>query len=119
MLQRRTSHRKRMQRFLPVHGNTLPCMITARLLFLPFLLLLPAHRPAAAQPVRLFDTLSVHLAYDDSATMHHDILRFREVRRPKLALVLSGGGARGLSQIGVLKVLAKYHIPVDFIASTI
>jgi NTE family protein len=35
--------------------------------------------------------------------------------RPKLALVLSGGGPRGGAQIGVLKVLREMHIPVDFI----
>ncbi len=35
--------------------------------------------------------------------------------RPKIGLVLSGGGARGLSQIGVLKALEKHHIPVDVI----
>jgi NTE family protein len=36
-------------------------------------------------------------------------------KRPKVALVLSGGGARGFSQIGVLKVLEKYNIPVNLI----
>ena len=38
--------------------------------------------------------------------------------RPKVGLVLSGGGARGLSHIGVLKVLAEQRIPVDFIVAT-
>ena len=32
--------------------------------------------------------------------------------------MLSGGGARGLSHIGVLKVLAEQRIPVDFIVAT-
>lgn len=35
-----------------------------------------------------------------------------------MALVLSGGGARGVSQIGVLKALERHGIPVDFIAGT-
>ncbi len=38
--------------------------------------------------------------------------------RPKIGLVLSGGGARGLSHIGVLKVLEEMRIPVDYIAAT-
>jgi NTE family protein len=36
-------------------------------------------------------------------------------KRPKVALVLSGGGARGFSQIGVLKILEKYNVPVNLI----
>ncbi len=38
--------------------------------------------------------------------------------RPKIGLVLSGGGARGLSHIGVLKVLEEMRIPIDYIAAT-
>ncbi|MEJ6000656.1 patatin-like phospholipase family protein [Paucibacter soli] len=38
--------------------------------------------------------------------------------RPKLGLVLSGGGARGLAHVGVLKVLEREHIPVDLITGT-
>jgi NTE family protein len=38
------------------------------------------------------------------------------VRRPQIGLVLSGGGARGLAHIGVLKVLARQGIPVDYLA---
>lgn len=41
-----------------------------------------------------------------------------ELKRPKIALVLSGGGARGLSHIGVLKVFEKYNIPIDCIIGT-
>ena len=41
-----------------------------------------------------------------------------ELKRPKVALVLSGGGARGLSHIGVLKVLERYNIPIDCIVGT-
>jgi NTE family protein len=38
--------------------------------------------------------------------------------RPRLGLVLSGGGARGLAHVGVLKVLERERIPVDLIAGT-
>jgi NTE family protein len=38
--------------------------------------------------------------------------------RPKVGLVLSGGGARGAAHVGVIKVLDEMHIPVDYIAGT-
>ena len=38
--------------------------------------------------------------------------------RPRLGLVLSGGGARGLTHVGVLKVLEQARIPVDVVAGT-
>lgn len=38
--------------------------------------------------------------------------------RPKIALVLSGGGAKGAAHIGVLKVLEENNIPIDFIIGT-
>lgn len=42
----------------------------------------------------------------------------RPLNRPRLGLVLSGGGARGLAHVGVLKVLEREHVPVDVIAGT-
>lgn len=41
-----------------------------------------------------------------------------QAKRPRLALVLSGGGARGLAHVGVLKVLERERIPVDIITGT-
>ncbi len=38
--------------------------------------------------------------------------------RDKIGLVLSGGGAKGSAHIGVLKVLEKNNIPVDYIVGT-
>lgn len=38
--------------------------------------------------------------------------------RPKIGLVLSGGGARGLAHIGVLLWFEEHRIPVDYIAGT-
>jgi len=37
---------------------------------------------------------------------------------PKVALVLSGGGAKGFSQIGVVDEIMKLGIPIDFICGT-
>ena len=39
-------------------------------------------------------------------------------RRPKIGLVLSGGGALGVAHVGVLKALEELHIPIDYIAGT-
>lgn len=36
----------------------------------------------------------------------------------KVALVLSGGGVKGLSHVGVLKALEEYNIPIDYITGT-
>ncbi|WP_157994287.1 patatin-like phospholipase family protein [Peristeroidobacter agariperforans] len=38
--------------------------------------------------------------------------------RPRVGLVLSGGGARGAAHVGVLKVLDEMRIPIDAIAGT-
>ena len=38
--------------------------------------------------------------------------------RPKVCLVLSGGGARGAAHVGVIAVLEQLRIPVDCIAGT-
>jgi NTE family protein len=38
--------------------------------------------------------------------------------RPKVGLVLSGGGAAGLAHIGVIKVLEEAGIPIDCVAGT-
>lgn len=42
----------------------------------------------------------------------------KQFRRPSIGLVLSGGGARGLAHIGVLRVLEREKIPVDYLAGT-
>ncbi|MET0442748.1 MAG: patatin-like phospholipase family protein [Casimicrobiaceae bacterium] len=41
-----------------------------------------------------------------------------QVKRQKVCLVLSGGGARGIAHVGVLKVLDELRVPVDCIAAT-
>jgi NTE family protein len=41
-----------------------------------------------------------------------------EQQRPRIGLVLGGGGARGAAHIGVLKELERQRIPVDVIAGT-
>lgn len=38
--------------------------------------------------------------------------------RPRIGLVLSGGGARGSAHVGVLRVLEELRIPIDFVVGT-
>ena len=42
----------------------------------------------------------------------------KKFNKKKVALVLSGGGARGLAQIGVLKAFEEKDIPIDMIVGT-
>ena len=38
--------------------------------------------------------------------------------RPRIGLVLSGGGARGCAHVGVLKVLEELRVPIDVVVGT-
>ena len=40
------------------------------------------------------------------------------VERPSIALVLSGGGAKGVSQIPTLHILDSLNIPIDYVIGT-
>lgn len=58
----------------------------------------------------------VFLPHQVNATQ--DDVGSNELSRPKIGLVLSGGGARGAAHVGVLKVLEEKRIPIDFISGT-
>lgn len=40
------------------------------------------------------------------------------IGKPRVALALGGGGARGIAHVGVLKVLQQEHIPIDLIVGS-
>jgi NTE family protein len=42
----------------------------------------------------------------------------KKASRPKIGLALSGGGARGIAHVGVLKALEELQVPIDYIAGT-
>jgi NTE family protein len=42
----------------------------------------------------------------------------QDTGRPRIGLVLAGGGAKGGAHVGVLKVLEQMHVPIDCIAGT-
>jgi NTE family protein len=57
-------------------------------------------------------------ARDQGSVRDHGAARAEEPLRPRICLVLSGGGARGIAHIGVLKTLEELKIPIDCIAGT-
>ena len=73
-----------------------------KMLFRTFLLLLPLNLLAAEAPAPAVEEAPVSDAGE----------------RPRIGLVLSGGGARGAAHIGVLKFLEEQQIPVDFVTGT-
>ncbi len=44
--------------------------------------------------------------------------QIQKTPRPKIGLVLSGGGARGFAHIGVLKILEENNVPIDYVVGT-
>lgn len=77
-------------------------------LFSLLLFLLAACSQLLASP--LFPSRSAGVA----DTLPQMVLR----QRPRVAVVLSGGGAKGMAHIGVLKVLERAGIPVDIVTGT-
>lgn len=72
-----------------------------------------------------------HIRLTRSGPLAHDVVRFSSIRihetaervvrfieKRTIGLALGGGGALGLCHLGVLEVLAKERIPIDFLAGT-
>jgi NTE family protein len=73
----------------------------------------PRRRPLLPGMARLLFGLAIALAGAASAAAEEPA-----EPRPRIALVLSGGGARGVAHVGVLEVLEEMHVPIDRIAGT-
>ncbi|MEM4986683.1 patatin-like phospholipase family protein [Collimonas sp. H4R21] len=58
------------------------------------------------------------LAYAGPASAAAAVADSASPARPRIGLVLSGGGARGYAHLGVLQALEKMHIPIDYVAAT-
>lgn len=73
-------------------------------------------RPATRAAVALFMTLSClpGRAQEPDAS----VTLSKTERPPRIALVLSGGGARGIAHVGILKVLKEARVPVDMVIGT-
>lgn len=64
------------------------------------------------------DSIEIKLDFPPSSKNEFSFPLKATTTRPKIGLALSGGGARGLAQIGILKVFEREKIPIDFIAGT-
>jgi NTE family protein len=62
--------------------------------------------------------LLVCLLSADSSGHSQDVPKHDKTERPKLGLVLEGGGALGLAHIGVITWLEEHRIPVSYVAGT-
>ncbi len=56
--------------------------------------------------------------YSENTANKSSVIPIKEIKRPTVALVLSGGGARGFADLGVIKTLEKNKIPIDYIVGT-
>jgi NTE family protein len=63
-------------------------------------------------------TFVLHPRFRARFAFQGGFLQQKILQRPKVGLVLSGGGSRGAAQIGVLRALERHGIPIDFIAAT-
>ncbi|MBN2030482.1 patatin-like phospholipase family protein [bacterium] len=62
--------------------------------------------------------IEIPLDLDRTQPKKDSFISYYQFKRPKITLALSGGGARGLAQIGVLKVFERHGLPIDGIAGT-
>jgi len=99
--------------------SPLPCRLLSRSSFLLTIAILLTGI-AGCRSAWGYDTRTIRIRpeYVDTVRAWNTILPYKREARPRVGLVLSGGGARGLSQIGILKVFEKHHIPIDFISAT-
>ena len=75
--------------------------------------------PAASDTtLRSPATVVIRPAWDTTRTRGQNFIPFKPVRRPKIGLVLSGGGARGIASIGVLKSFERHGISIDLLVGT-
>lgn len=88
-----------------------------RNVILPFLLSCCVFVTAAAQKERT-DTLRPSVSVHPLSGNGQGMQSFAVKKRPRVAVVLSGGGAKGMAHIGVLKVIERAGIPVDIVTGT-
>lgn len=90
-----------------------------RILFTTCMLLLPAAGVSMpANGIRSGNAETGKACALQSVTPSDEPSSGEEQERRKVGLVLSGGGAKGVAHIGVIKVLEEAGIPIDYIAGT-
>jgi NTE family protein len=66
----------------------------------------------------LLAACAVAVAWPAAATQADEGGTASPAERPRVGLVLSGGGARGAAHVGVIRALERMRIPVDAVAGT-
>jgi NTE family protein len=75
----------------------------------------PVHMPSR---YLLLAICAVTLAWPSAALRADDDVPATDGERPRIGLVLSGGGARGAAHVGVIRALEQMRIPIDAVAGT-
>ena len=65
-----------------------------------------------------FIVISVCICLSMVCRAHHGVDSMAVTNSPKIALVLSGGGARGAAHIGVIRLIEELKIPIDIVTGT-
>lgn len=86
--------------------------ILKKIIFALLLPILPCAGQSAAMPL----TIEPQTVIDRSLTIENLVIR--QPRPLKVALVLSGGSARGFAHVGVLRAIEEKNIPVHLIVGT-
>jgi NTE family protein len=73
------------------------------------------HSPRAVAAALVATTIALPVFADEPPVVNADV---PPPDHPKVCLVLSGGGARGVAHVGVLKVLEELRVPVHCIVGT-
>ena len=73
----------------------------------------PSHAQTGTQQEEIFSLYQT----DSSRWTENTKLNYKGIR-PRVGLVLSGGGAKGIAHVGVIKVLEELGIPIDYIGGT-
>lgn len=68
--------------------------------------------------VLLVSAFAMALSPNDSLALMDSIETVTSPRQEKVGLVLSGGGARGIAHVGVIKALEDHGVPIDCVAGT-
>lgn len=97
-------------------------MIIKKIFKISFIVFLFLSQSDYLFPQQLSDSVESFITLDLNSKESLDTNSFnifpKKFNKKKVALVLSGGGARGLAQIGVLKAFEENDIPIDMIVGT-
>jgi NTE family protein len=68
--------------------------------------------------IRIASIFIIGLLIANATRAQTDLPQHTETGRPKIALVMGGGGAHGVAHLGVLRELERQRVPVDLIVGT-